>query len=314
MKKITSWMLILCICMTGLWGCGQRADGTGRAGADAADRMGADVAGRAGADVADKTGTDSSAVAGGSAVFDTGTVTETQNGTAPQVSEGTPVYTNQKENRANYFEILDVEENAILVCGLGETKGLYRVGHGAVQKDADGSAIQVPDLKSGMVVELVWNGNIQESYPGQFSYDELRITREQGSPEFDFYRQLMKDLAEVDPGLNEGITESYFDLTAVDSLSQEEKEGLAYVAGSYFGAWGSLATEKELADNGVLEPVTGLEHGILIKVDETSNGNGKLTCNASKFRSGTGAYYFANVTAVCKDGVWSYEVGERMIS
>lgn len=312
MKKIMSWMLILC--MAGLWGCGQKTDAAAGTGANL--------------DAVAGTGTGTDAAAGTGTVVDagtiTGTATETTTGTATtttgtaitamSVPGGTSAYTTAQENRANYFEILDIKDKSILVCGLGETKGLYHVSFGEVQKGADGRDIPVSDLKAGMVVELIWNGNIQESYPGQFSYDELRVTGEDGSPEMSFYLQLIKDLAEADPGLNDGITECYFDLSGVDSLSPEEKEGLAYMAGSYFDVWGSLATEEELAESGVLDPLKGLEHGILVKVEETSNKNGTLTCNASKYRSGTGAYYFSDVKATLKDGRWSYEVGAHMIS
>ena len=73
----------------------------------------------------------------------------------------------------------------------------------------------------------------------------------------EFYKQLIKDLAEVDPGLNDGITQSYFDLSMVDSLSDAEKEGLAYMGGTCFGAWGELATEKDLVESGALDPPKG---------------------------------------------------------
>ena len=44
------------------------------------------------------------------------------------------------------------------------------------------------------------------------------------------------------------------------------------------------------------------------------SGGSRLTCSARKYRSGTGAYYFSDVTATYKDGVWTYKVGAEMIS
>ena len=218
--------------------------------------------------------------------------------------------------RTERFEILDADDDGMLVCGAGSNgmSGLFRVGHGSVLEDADGKSVRISELKSGMIVELSWEGYVLESYPGQFSYQKLRITQEKGSRELEFYKQLIKDLAEVDPGLNDGITQSYFDLSMVDSLSDAEKEGLAYMGGTCFGTWGELATEKDLVESGALDPQKGLEYGILVTIEETSNSGSRLTCSARKYRSGTGAYYFSDVTATYKDGGWSYKVGAEMIS
>ena len=204
----------------------------------------------------------------------------------------------------------------MLVCGAGanDMSGLFRVGHGPVLENADGKPALISELKSGMIVELSWEGYVLESYPGQFGYQKLRITEDMGSRELEFYKQLIKNLAEVDPGLNDGITQSYFDLTMVGSLSDAEKEGLAYMGGTSFGAWGELATEKDLVESGALDPQKGLEHGILVTIEETSNSGSQLTCSARKYRSGTGAYYFSDVTATYKDGAWTYKIGAEMIS
>ena len=218
--------------------------------------------------------------------------------------------------RTERFEILDADDDGILVCGAGANgmSGLFRVGHGPVLEDADGKSVRISELKSGMIVELSWEGYVLESYPGQFSYQQLRITQEKGSRELEFYKQLIKDLAEADPGLNDGITQSYFDLSMVDSLSDAEKEGLAYMGGTCFGAWGELATEKDLVESGALDPQKGLEYGILVTIEETSNSGSQLTCSARKYWSGTGAYYFSDVTATYKDGGWTYQIGAEMIS
>lgn len=56
---------------------------------------------------------------------------------------------------------------------------------------------------------------VQESYPGQFSYDRLRLTGRTGSRELLLYQQIIKELAEKDSGLNDGIGECYFDFTGV---------------------------------------------------------------------------------------------------
>ena len=65
---------------------------------------------------------------------------------------------------------------------------------------------------------------------------------------------------------------------------------------------------------GILDREKGIENGILVTIEELSNQNGKVTCNAEKYRSGTGAYYFHDVTAEYKNGEWKYEIGAEMIS
>lgn len=220
----------------------------------------------------------------------------------------------REESVTARFEIMEAREDGLLVLGLDEIKGLYHVGHGAVIEDMDGSALAVSDLKSMDMVELTWNGAVMETYPGQFGYDVLKKTGETGSSSFLFYRKLLKELAETDPGLNDGVNLGYFDFTGISSLSEGEKEGLAYLAGSDYSAMGTQSTEKELTEEGVIDGVKGIEHGILVTVEETSFKEGEITCNAKKYRSGTGAYYFQNVKAEYKNGEWEYKIGDHMIS
>lgn len=213
------------------------------------------------------------------------------------------------------FEIFEVTQDGLLAYGMDNTyPGLCRIGHGNILANQDGETIELSALAPGMVVELTWNGAVEESYPAQFSYSALKLTGESGNPEFLLYLQLLQDLAKTDPGLNEGITESYFDFTSVASLSEGEKEGLAYLGGTYFGGFGSQSTQEELAAQGILDREKGIENGILVTIEELSSQNGKVTCNAEKYRSGTGAYYFHDVTAEYKDGEWKYEIGAEMIS
>ena len=299
------WMSAFClVCLSG---CGQRTAVAGNPG------IGTGINSSVAADGGSEAGNGRDTGAGGSeagADRNTGDA-----GLKPgQAPADTAVLSG--DARTERFEILDADDDGMLVCGAGSNgmSGLFRVGHGSVLEDADGKSVRISELKSGMIVELSWEGYVLESYPGQFSYQKLRITQEKGSRELEFYKQLIKDLAEVDPGLNDGSTQSYFDLSMVDSLSDAEKEGLEYMGGTCFGTWGELATEKDLVESGALDPQKGLEYGILVTIEETSNSGSRLTCSARKYRSGTGAYYFSDVTATYKDGGWTYKVGAEMIS
>lgn len=237
-----------------------------------------------------------------------GTETPESEGEIPATDAGTEEVTGR-------FEIFEATQDGLLAYGMDNAyPGLCRIGHGSILENRDGEPIELSALVPGMIVELTWNGAVEESYPAQFSYSALKLTGESGNPEFMLYLQLLQDLADTDPGLNEGITESYFDFTSVASLSEGEKEGLAYLGGMYFGGFGSQSTQEELAEQGILDREKGIENGILVTIEELSNRNGKVTCNAQKYRSGTGAYYFHDVTAKYKDGEWTYEIGAEMIS
>lgn len=220
----------------------------------------------------------------------------------------------QEESVTARFEIMEAREDGLLVLGLDEIKGLYHVGHGTVIEDVDGGILETSDLKAMDMVELTWNGAVMETYPGQFGYDVLKKTGETGSSSFLFYRKLLKELAETDPGLNDGVNLGYFDFTGITSLSEGEKEGLAYLAGSDYSAMGIQSTEEELTEEGIIDGIKGIENGILVTVEETSFKEGEITCNAEKYRSGTGAYYFQNVKAEYKNGEWEYKIGDHMIS
>lgn len=94
-------------------------------------------------------------------------------------------------------------------------------------------------------------------------------------------------MAEVDPGLNDGLPKSYFDLTMVGSLSDAEKEGLAYAAEQALAPGASCYGEKDLVESGALDPQKGLEHESFVTIEETSNNGSQPTCSARKYRSGT---------------------------
>lgn len=241
--------------------------------------------------------------------------TQSQDTTQPSTADNSSRETSDPEGSTTArMEILEITDSALLVCGLDSTTGLFRVSTGGKLLASDGQTMAFDDLATGMIVDLTWNGNIEETYPAQFSYDSLKDTGERGSVTMKLYKRLIQALAEVDPGLNEDISQCYFDLTKVDSLSDGEKEGLAYMCGSFFDAWGSQATSDELAAQGILDRDKGLEDGILVIIEELSVEGNTVRCNAEKYRSGTGAYYFNDVTAEYKDGEYTYTIGSEAIS
>ena len=94
------------------------------------------------------------------------------------------------------FEIFEVTQDGLLACGMDNAyPGLCRIGHGNILENQDGETIGLSELVPGMIVELTWNGGVEESYPAQFTYSALKLTVESGNPEFLLYLQLLQDLA-----------------------------------------------------------------------------------------------------------------------
>lgn len=100
----------------------------------------------------------------------------------------------------------------------------------------------------------------------------------------------------------------------VGSLSDAEKEGLAYMGGTSFGRLGRACYGEGPGGERGTCTSEGTGAWNLVTIEETSNSGSQLTCSARKYRSGTGAYYFSDVTATYKDGAWTYKIGAEMIS
>ena len=130
-----------------------------------------------------------------------------------------------------------------------------------------------------------------------------------------FWMTVIKDLWEVDSGLNSDISVIALDLTGAQNLSAGEKEALVYLAGSEFGVQGISGTFDELCDMGYIDRDNlYFESGILITLEITDSGDGSFSFNANKWRSGLGAYFYSDCTATKGSSCWSYTVGSAAVS
>ena len=145
----------------------------------------------------------------------------------------------------------------------------------------------------------------------------------------DLYLEVLEDLWDVDPGLNNGISQIGIDLSGLSHLTDSEKEtvmnefaskhSLPYIAGTW----------EELCEQGYIDKDNLYwEDGLFfsIKTNEDAEWNLPVTkegdpvpeltaFDAQKWRSGLGAYYFGQCTAQKNaDGKWSYTVGQEAIS
>ena len=145
----------------------------------------------------------------------------------------------------------------------------------------------------------------------------------------ELYLEVLEDLWNVDPGLNDEISQIGIDLSELSHLTEVEKE----VVISEFVAKHKLpylvGTWEELCEQGFIDKENLCwKDGLFfsIKTNEDAEWNlpaikegdpvPELTSfDAQKWRSGLGAYFFGQCTAQKNaDGIWSYTVGTEAIS
>ncbi len=145
----------------------------------------------------------------------------------------------------------------------------------------------------------------------------------------ELYLLVLEDLWNVDPGLNDGITQIGIDLSELSHLTESEKETVMHEFASKHNLPYIAGTWEELCEQGYIDKDNLYwEDGLFfsIKTNEdavwnlpaTKDGNSvpELTAfDAQKWRSGLGAYFFGQCTAQKNaDGKWSYTVGQEAIS
>ena len=186
----------------------------------------------------------------------------------------------------------------------------------------------------GALVEITWDGVALETYPMQFGAVASACILEEGFDDLcRLYLDVLNDLWEVDPGLNAEIAELGVDLS-VTSLAASEQSAVTYAFGMEHGLMPVEGTYQELVEAGYIDGENLIwEDGCLFSIKETQDEN-PVTINlpafgpgdempdyngvrfdAEKWRSGLGAYFFSDCTAVSADGHWGdYTVGAEYIS
>ena len=259
------------------------------------------------------------------------------------------------------------EEPAVLLCrivdgaedgnlllaeldeGLYGGTGVYRLNVKDVPVTLDGEAAEPSVLEDGMAVDVAFNGHVLESFPAQLGevYSVSAWSRGRGrnggGTMFDLcglYLQVLDDLWQKDPGLNDGITLAGLDLSqAPGDLTESEKAALAWRFGELHGVEVVTGTFDELKEQGYFTasaistpaPEEGedysrlwyqWEDGCLFSITPNEDHEGEvyslptLFFNAEKWRSFLGAYIFYDCSAAWPEsGTWTgYHVGGEMIS
>lgn len=234
--------------------------------------------------------------------------------------------------------------------GLYGGTGVYRLNVKDVPVTLDGEAAEPSVLEDGMAVDVAFNGHVLESFPAQLGevYSVSAWSRGRGrnggGTMFDLcglYLQVLDDLWQKDPGLNDGITLAGLDLSqAPGDLTESEKAALAWRFGELHGVEVVTGTFDELKEQGYFTasaistpaPEEGedysrlwyqWEDGCLFSITPNEDHEGELYSlpavffNAEKWRSPLGAYCFYDCSAGWPEfGTWSgYQIlGGEMIS
>ncbi len=181
---------------------------------------------------------------------------------------------------------------------------------GIDNKKTDASA-----LKAGQNVEVGYSGQIMESYPAQpYQPSYIKITG-QGDDLVGFYKTVLNDLWNQDKGLNPDSGVLALDLTQVTNLTGAEKSALVYIVSNSYGLQGITGTFNELAEQGLIDKENlHFKNGMLFTVKITGATDNGFTFDVSKWRGGTGAFFFNDCKAVKNDGSWSYTPGSAAIA
>lgn len=192
---------------------------------------------------------------------------------------------------------------------------LYAVTTKLSVLDADGKLVDLSALKAGQTVEIGYSGTVMETYPAQpYKPAYIKITG-QGDDLVGFYKNVLNDLWKEDSGLNPNSGMLAFDLSQATNLTEAEKAALVYVVSNAYGLQGIAGTFDELVQKGLIDKEKLIfENGMLFTIKITDASENSFMFDASKWRSGTGAYLFNNCKAVKNNGGWSYTTGSAAIS
>ena len=216
-------------------------------------------------------------------------------------------------------KVMGIDENSILAASMDKAANetdIYRINTGNTEiLDKDGKRTDIRALKNGMLIDIFYDGTIMESFPMQLgNIKSIRIT-EEGDDLAGLYLKVIKDLYDVDPGLNDSIVRLAFNLNDVTNLAETEKTALVYMAGNEFALETLQGTFEELREQGYIDKdQLYFETGLLYTIKVKSEKSNSFVFDAEKWRSGLGAYFYMDCTAKREKNGWTYTIGGQAIS
>jgi|GEM_PF-178045 len=217
-------------------------------------------------------------------------------------------------------KVMDINGVSILLANMAEDAGradIYRLNGDKLDNitDADGNKLDISALKRGMLVDIAYDGMLQESFPMGISNATGISIKKQGDDIGGLYQTVIDDLYHTDSSLNHNAQILAFNLNGVVNMKETEKTALIYLVGNTYKKPAIAGTYEELCEQGYINKELLLfENGLLFTITDTNMTNGHFTFDADKWRSGEGAIIFKKNTAKkTKDG-WKYTIGEEWIS
>lgn len=220
--------------------------------------------------------------------------------------------------------VVDSADGELLLAKIdGRAGDVYRLS----TKDIDvitesGETLTDGEIESGSLIEINFNGNIEETFPANLcGVTKIKVLDTGGFDNLcSLYLNVLEDLWQVDIGLNSDINIIGVDLSQT-RLSPTEQSALAWRFGELHGMEIVQGTWQELVDQGYIDGESLYwENGCLFSVTE-KDMEGEYSLNvvrfdAEKWRSGLGAYYFGDCTSVQSAlGKWGkYKISWEAIS
>ena len=208
---------------------------------------------------------------------------------------------------------------------LPRTKGEHPISDSAPESTGEGRVVSVSEngelllaLDSGEVSRLTPSGSGSWA-PGMKVILFSNGTLEEEPNSFDdlcaLYLQVLEDLWETDPGLNENLTYLGMDLTKT-SLSESEQAAVSEEFAVRHNAKLIAGTYSDLVNAGYIDGENLVwEDGCLFTITETEKTETKVSFSADKWRGGLAAYFFTDCEATRSNGSWkNYSVGAEAIS
>lgn len=250
------------------------------------------------------------------------------------------------------FRIVDgAEEGNLLLAKLCRCPGadVCRLPLDGVRVTLDGEPADASALEDGMLVEVSFNGETLETFPAQLGevYEvagwSIGTEKNPGGTCYDLcglYLQVLDDLWNKDPALNENISLAGLDLSrAPGELTESEKTAVAWRFGELHGVEVVTGTFEELNEQGYFTasalstpaPEDGEDPGPMlvewkdgclfsIKANEDHQEEvyslPTLFFDAEKWRAPLAGYGFHDCSAVWPmEGTWSgYQIAAEFIS
>ena len=162
------------------------------------------------------------------------------------------------------------------------------------------------DLENGMLLTVEAGYELLETWPAQFAGATVRAERSGGKNDYGdlcgLYMTVLEDLWTNDEALNSGVAYVSVDLAeAPGDLTDGEKAAVAWLFAGRHNAQPLTFRFSELKENGYINDTELYwKDGVLLSLkatDQAKQSGKKITFDAEKWRSGTGAIFFTGCTA-----------------